>query len=45
VILAHHGGEAGIVAAAIAGTTALPGLVMVWRARLGRLIDRIRGKD
>jgi hypothetical protein len=42
VILAHHAGEDLILLLAASGAGAGPLLLVVWRARLDRLVDRIR---
>jgi hypothetical protein len=42
VILAHHAGEDVVLILAASGAGAGPLLLAVWRAQLGRLVDRIR---
>jgi hypothetical protein len=42
VIVAHHAGEHLILMLAGSGAGAGPLLLVVWRARLGRMVDRIR---
>jgi hypothetical protein len=42
VILAHHMGEELIPALVAGGGSAVPILLLVWRARLNSLVDRIR---
>ena len=44
MILAHHAGEDVVLVLAASGAGAVPALVVVWRARLGRLVDRMRGR-
>ena len=42
MILAHHAGENLVLVLAASGGSAAPLLLVVWRARLGRLLDRMR---
>ena len=42
MILAHHAGEDLILLLAASGAGAGPLLLVVWRTRLGRLVDRMR---
>ena len=42
MIIAHHAGEDLILLVAGSGAGAGPLLLVVWRARLGRLVDRMR---
>jgi hypothetical protein len=42
VIVAHHAGEDLILLLVASGAGAGPLLFVVWRARLGRLADRMR---
>jgi hypothetical protein len=42
VILAHHAGEDLIPTLVAGGGSAVSMLLLVWRARLGNLIDRLR---
>ena len=42
MILAHHAGEDLIPTLVAGGGSAMSMLLLVWRARLGRLIDRLR---
>jgi hypothetical protein len=42
VILAHHMGEELIPTLVAGGGTAASMLLLVWRERLGRLVDRMR---
>ena len=42
MILAHHAGEDLVLVLAASGAGAAPLLLVVWRTRLGRLVDRIR---
>jgi hypothetical protein len=42
VILAHHAGEDILLMLAAGGAGAGPLLLVVWRTRIGRLVDRMR---
>jgi hypothetical protein len=42
VILAHHAGEELLPTLVAGGGSAVSLLLLVWRARLGNLIDRLR---
>jgi hypothetical protein len=42
VIVAHHAGEDLILLLVGSGAGAAPLLLVVWRARLGRLVNRMR---
>jgi hypothetical protein len=42
MILAHHAGEDLIPTLVAGGGSAVSMLLLVWRARLGNLIDRLR---
>ncbi len=42
MIVAHHAGEELILLLAASGASTVPVLLVVWRARLGGLVDRIR---
>ncbi len=42
MIVAHHAGENLILLLAASGAGAGPVLLVVWRTRLGRLVDRMR---
>jgi hypothetical protein len=42
VIVAHHAGEDLILLLAGSGAGAGPLLLVVWRTRLGRIVDRMR---
>ena len=44
MIVAHHVGEDLILMLAASGAGAGPVLLVVWRARLGHLVDRMRGR-
>jgi hypothetical protein len=42
MILAHHAGEGLIPTLVAGGGSAVSMLLLVWRARLGNLVDRLR---
>jgi hypothetical protein len=42
VIVAHHAGEGLILVLAASGAGAGPMVLVVWRARLARFVDRMR---
>jgi hypothetical protein len=42
MILAHHGGEAGLLIAVASGLGGAPLLLALGRFRLGELVDRLR---
>jgi hypothetical protein len=42
VIVAHHAGEDLVLMLAASGAGTGPLLLVFWRARLGRLVDRMR---
>ncbi len=42
MIVAHHAGEDLILLLAASGAGTGPVLLVVWRTRLGRLVDRMR---
>ncbi len=42
MIVAHHAGENLLLLLAASGAGAGPVLLVVWRTRLGRLVDRMR---
>ena len=42
MIVAHHAGEDLILLLAASGAGSAPVLLVVWRTRLGRLVDRMR---
>jgi hypothetical protein len=42
VIVAHHAGEELVLLLAASGAGAGPALLVVWRTRLGRLLNRMR---
>jgi hypothetical protein len=42
MILAHHGGEAGLATAVVATVSSAPIVLALLRARFGELLDRTR---